>query len=290
MDFCLFRKPRMGLEDRLTHMIDPPAKSKRVAVIGGGVAGMEAALTAANRGHSVTLYEKTDHLGGQLLHADYPAFKWPLRNFKDYMIRQTRKADIAVKLNTEATPAAIKAEGFDAVILACGSVPQTLEIPVPKGNKIWLPLEVYGHESDLGSRVVVTGGGEIGAETALYLAECGHQVTLLTRKSRIAPDATCTHYREMFEERWSAQPNFQYILEVQVEKITKTGVVYRDAAGVSAEIPADSVVTSAGRKPLSEFAFRFFDCAEECYIVGDCKRPGNVQTCMRTSYAAASRI
>lgn len=288
--FVCSGNPRMGLEDRLGHMIQPPARAKSVAVVGGGVAGMEAALTAAERGHRVTLYEKTDHLGGQLLHADHSAFKWPLRNFKDYMIRQTMKAGITVKLNTQATPEMIREAGYDALILACGAVPKALDIPAPEGKRIWLPIEVYGKDHLLGQRVVVIGGGEIGAETALYLAECGHRVTLLTRQSRVAPDATCTHYREMFEERWDAQPNFSYMLEVQAEEITESGVIYRDASGVRTEISADSVVTSAGREPLRDYALAFYDSAEECYLVGDCKRPGSVQTCMRTAYAAASRI
>lgn len=92
---------------------------------------------------------------------------------------------------------------------------------------MWMPIDVYGQEQELGHRVVVIGGGEIGAETGLYLAESGHEVTLLTRQDRVAPDATCTHYREMFEERWEAETHFTYITEAATQAITDETVVYR---------------------------------------------------------------
>ena len=288
--FVCSGNPKMGLMNRLDHMIEPPAFRKKVAVIGGGIAGMEAALTASRRGHQVVLFERTDSLGGQLLHADYSAFKWPLRNFKDYMIRQVLKSSIDLRLNTEATPEMIRADGYDAVIVACGSHPRRIGIPGAEGQNVWLPIDVYGNEEKLGQRVTVVGGGEIGAETGLYLAECGHEITLLTRQTRVAPDATCTHYREMFEERWEAEPNFRYITQVTAQAVTETGVVYRDAAGELHETGADSVVLASGRTADSETALQYYGAAAEFYMVGDCKKPGNVQRCMRMAYAAASRI
>ena len=288
--FVCSGNPTMGLADRIDKMVAPATRVKKVAVVGGGIAGMEATLETAKRGHKVTLFEKTDKLGGQLNHADYPEFKWPLRNFKDYMIRQVLKADITLKLNTAATPGTIVAGGFDAVILACGAVPKNLPIPGADSEKVIMPMDVYGREEELGKQIVVVGGGEIGTETGLYLAECGHQVTLLTRQNRVAPDATGTHYREMFEERWTAEPNFRFVLEAQIESITDLGVIYKTRDGELKEIPADHVVVSGGRKAESDFALSFYGSANEFFMVGDCKEPGNVQKCMRMAYAAASRI
>ena len=142
----------------------------------------------------------------------------------------------------------------------------------------------------MGKRIVVIGGGEIGTETGLYLAEAGHNVTLLTRQSRLAPDATCTHYREMFEERWEAEPRFGYITEAVTQAITDEAVVYCTKAGTLMQLPADSVVLAGGRTANSDAALRFYGSANEFYMVGDCKKPGNVQRCMRMAYAAASRI
>ena len=288
--FVCSGNPKMGLMNRLDQMVSAPGYRKKVAVVGGGIAGMEAALVAAQRGHQVTLLERTGVLGGQLSHADYPAFKWPLRNFKDYMIRQVLKASISLRLDTEATPELIRAEGYDAVIVACGSSPNRLNIAGADKSHVWMPIDVYGHEAELGRRVVVIGGGEIGTETGLYLAEAGHQVTLLTRQDRPAPDATCTHYREMFEERWEAEPKFSYITEAATQAITDEAVVYRTKDGALEQIPADSVVLAGGRTANSAFALSFYGSAGEFYMVGDCKTPGNVQRCMRMAYAAACRI
>lgn len=288
--FVCSGNPTMGIADRLEKMVSPAVCSKRVAVVGGGIAGMEATLEACRRGHRVTLYEKSNHLGGQLIHADYPEFKWPLRNFKDYMIRQVLKANITLKLGTEATPATIAAEGFDAVIVAIGAEPKNLNIPGADSQKVVMPIRVYGHEEELGQNIVVVGGGEIGAETGLYLAECGHHVTLLTRQDRVAPDATCTHYREMFEERWLQEKNFHFLTNVQIKQVTDIGVVYRDSEGMPHEIPADTVVISGGRAADTEFALSFYGSANDFFLVGDCKSPGNVQKCMRMAYAAAMRI
>lgn len=288
--FVCSGNPTMGIADRLDKMVSPAVCPKKVAVVGGGIAGMEATLEASRRGHRVTLYEKSAQLGGQLLHADYPEFKWPLRNFKDYMIRQVLKANITLKLGTEATPAVIAAEGYDAVIVAIGADPKNLSIPGADSKKVVMPIAVYGHEEELGKNIVVVGGGEIGAETGLYLAECGHHVTLLTRQDRVAPDATCTHYREMFEERWLREKNFHFLTNVQIESVTDTGVIYRDKAGALCELPADNVVISGGRAADTEFALSFYGSANDFFLVGDCKTPGNVQKCMRMAYAAATRL
>ena len=288
--FVCSGNPKMGLMNRLGHMLAPPAYRKKVAVVGGGVAGMEAALTARDRGHQVTLYEATDALGGQLRHADYPEFKWPLRNFRDYMIRQVLKSNIDLHLGEAATPETIRAGGYDAVILALGALPARPPIPGAGGENVWMPIDVYGREGELGRKVTVIGGGEIGAETGLYLAECGHQVTLLTRQDRVAPNATCTHYREMFEERWEAEPNFTYLTGAAAQAITEQGVLYRDREGVLRETEAHSVVLAGGRTPMSDLALSFYGAAGEFYMVGDCRRPGNVQRAMRMAFAAASRI
>lgn len=288
--FVCSGNPTMGIADRLDKMVSPAVCPKKVAVVGGGIAGMEATLEASRRGHRVTLYEKSAQLGGQLLHADYPEFKWPLRNFKDYMIRQVLKANITLKLGTEATPAVIAAEGYDAVIVAIGAEPKNLSIPGADSKKVIMPIAVYGHEEELDKNIVVVGGGEIGAETGLYLAECGHHVTLLTRQDRVAPDATCTHYREMFEERWLREKNFHFLTNVQIESVTDTGVIYRDKAGALCELPADNVVISGGRAADTEFALSFYGSANDFFLVGDCKTPGNVQKCMRMAYAAATRL
>ena len=149
--------PYMGIGHRINTLVSPPEKMKKVAVIGGGPAGMRAAIELRRRGHTVVLYEQADALGGQLRHSDVVSFKWPLSRFKNYLIAQTYKAGADVFLNTKATPEMIKAGGFDAVIAALGATPKVPAIVQAPEADVWIPTDVYGNEPKLGRRVVVIG-------------------------------------------------------------------------------------------------------------------------------------
>jgi len=280
--------PKAGIENRLDKLVLPVEGVKKVAVIGGGPAGMRAALECRLRGHEVTLYEKQDHLGGQLFHADYPTFKWPLRDFKDWLIYQMDKQGVKVLLNTEPTPEQIEAGNYDAVIAATGAVPKAL--PVPGADKAWTAIGVYGHEAELGKKVVVVGGAETGVETALYLADCGHEVTVLSRQKRLAPDANPIHYREMLTEYWENNPNFGFILNAKTTGITENSVTYLDADGAEQTIACDSVVVSGGVRPLQDEAIAYSGVSNKFFMAGDCTRPGNIHDCNREAFAAASQI
>jgi 2,4-dienoyl-CoA reductase-like NADH-dependent reductase (Old Yellow Enzyme family)/thioredoxin reductase len=282
--------PTVGIAHRVNRMIDPPGTSRKIAIIGGGPAGMKAAIIAAERGHKVTLYEKNYFLGGQLRHADFASFKWPLRNFKDYLIRQLYKAGVEVLLSTEVTPGIIKAKGYDVVIVAAGAEPITPDIPGANGNNVWKPIDVYGKDQSLGKNVVVIGGAQIGVETGMYLAENGHKVTVLTRQKELATDATPIHYREIFEEAWKALDNFSYITEATTTAISNEKVTYVDAKGKEKFIKTDSVVVSAGLSPRHDEALKFYGTAERFFIIGDCRAVSSVQACMRSAFATASLI
>lgn len=164
---------------------------------------MCAALELRKRGHEVTLYEASDALGGQLKHADYVSFKWPIARYKNYLITQLYKQGVRVLLHTKATPKMIAAAGYDAVIFAAGAVPKFPPVSVRDGANIWLPTDVYGHESELGPNVVVVGGSSTGVETGMHLAEKGHAVTVLTRSAMLAEDSNVVHYYDVMEEFWS---------------------------------------------------------------------------------------
>ncbi len=161
---------------------------KKVAVIGGGASGMRAAMAAAERGHKVTLFEKSSELGGQARFAKYADFKWNMADYLTWMIRQTEKSGCEIRLNTEATAELIKDGEYDAIICALGSVPKHIPVKGADTSKVWQIDDVFGHESELGENVVVVGGGQAGRETALYLARAGHKVTMLTRGQEIYTD------------------------------------------------------------------------------------------------------
>ncbi len=260
---------------------------KKVAVIGGGPAGMKAALTAAERGHQVTLFEKTERLGGQLIHADYAAFKWPLRRYKDYLIRKLGESAVDVRLRTAPTPAEIEAEGFQAVLYAAGAVPKIPPVDGSRGPHVWTPLNVYGHEGELGHRIVVVGGSETGVETAAYLSQCGHQVTVLTRGKRLAHDAQPVHYREMFEAFWAQLKDFDFFTDVITQSVENGCVQFTDADGGSHSIQADDVVLCGGMQPLNQDALAFAAVCDTFRLVGDCNRIADVRVATKSAYVAA---
>ena len=282
--------PRIGSHVRLPMLIDPPERKKRVAVVGGGPAGLTAALEAEKRGHTVTLFEASDTLGGQLRHADLVSFKWPLRNYKNYLIRQAENSSIEIRLNTPASLKLLQDENFDAVIAALGAEPKLPNIPGKDLPHVWTPHAVYGNEERLGDRVVVVGGASTGAETAIHLAQKGHDVTVLTRQSVLAHDAQVVHYSDTMESYWRSLDNFRVIPFASTTKITQEGVCWQNAEGEDKFTAADSVVLCGGVKPLTEQALALRGAAEEFWIIGDCEHPGDVHHCTKTAYAAASNL
>ena len=198
--------PRMG---RLRGLFPETTTPKKVAVIGAGPAGLVAALTAAQRGHTVTLYEKGPAPGGQLLAATVPAWKWPLKDYLDYLVRELKKTDAQILLNTEATPEALAAGGFDAILCALGSAPRNIPVPGADAPGVLLAEHVFGHEAELGEHVVVIGGADTGRDVSLYLARSGHQVTMVTRgQIQLASDM---HTERLERESLELNPNFSYV-------------------------------------------------------------------------------
>jgi thioredoxin reductase len=281
--------PKLGI-CQAVQKIEAPTASKKVAVIGGGPAGMKAAVTAAERGHKVTLYEKSGVLGGQLMHADYSPYKWTYKDFKDYLIRQVKKNGVEVKLNTATTPDMIKKEGYDAVMVALGSDVVTPNIPGADGNNVYNVYNVYAREKELGKNVVVVGAGEIGVETGMFLANAGHNVTVLASDRQLM-DRGGPHQGEIVQEIYRSLENFSTVTQAIPTRISKGKVAYKDTSGDEKSIPADSVVIYSGRKPRQDEAVKFSGLATQFYIIGDCTgNCGNVQKSIRNAFFVASQV
>ena len=294
--------PLFGISDDIDRLVRPAVSKRKIAVIGGGPAGMQAAKTLAERGHDVTLYEKTSRLGGQMMYGDYFSFKWPIRKYRDFMEYQLEKLGVKVILGTTATPDMIQRENFDGLIAAVGAVPN---IPDIKGIEKSAPLtwiDACINEEKIGKNVIIVGGSETGTETGMHLAEKGHDVKVLTRKPYIAYDASPVHGITCAREQhtpwglplmipaWDLIPGFTGITSAATVEIGKDYVIYQDKNGDLQKICADSVILCGGMKPCQDEAMKFAGLGIRCIIVGDCRKINNIQRSVREGFAAACQF
>lgn len=281
--------PKFGFEAVDRYIGIPSQGGKNVAVIGGGPGGMRTALYLADRGHTVTIYEAEDKLGGAIKHADYIPFKWTLKDYKDYLIAQVAKKGIKVVLNTKATPEML-GDGYDVVVAAVGAEPVIPRIPGADNTNVTIATDAIMNSEKIGKNVVVIGGGEVGVETGMFLAQNGREVTVIEMRDELAADTTFMHYRSMFQAAWEAIPSFHYVLNATAKEIAADHVTYTDKDGVDHDIPADSVVLSVGMRSKSDEALSFYGVGSQFFMVGDCKKPGTIQTTNRSAYGAAMNI
>ncbi len=288
--FCSVN-PKIGIEFKLDQVIAPVTRKKKVAVVGGGPAGMKCAITCAQRGHDVTLYEKSGQLGGQLFHADYASFKWPLADFNHWLIRQTYQNGVTVRLNTEASREMLEPEGYDDVVVAIGPKFKTPRLPIAEGTKTMLCVDVYGHEDELPHEIVVIGGSETGTETGMHLAQRGHHVTVMTRQSMLAQDAPHAHFVVMMMDAYEHLEGFDYARYIQkYVSVDSNGVTYIDRDGNEQFVPADLVVLSGGVEPVPDQCAKFYGSGDHVHYIGDCYRPGDVHKAVTAGFATANQI
>jgi len=282
--------PKIGIPSTVA-AIELPTISRKIAVIGGGPAGMKAAIVAAERGHKVTIYEKSEALGGLLKHTDYSSYKWPLKEYKDYLVRQVKKAGVTVILKTEATPEMIKAKGYEVVLAAIGADVIAPKMPGADSKNVYDLMAVYGKEKELGKNVVIIGGGEFGVETGIYLAAAGHRTTMLTSGKELLR-VERVHYPEYIVDTYEHLDNFYYILEVVASRISEGKVFYTDAKGNEKSIQADSVVLYGGLRQKKADAIKFAGSAKNAFLaIGECGgKGGNILNVTHSAFFAASQI
>ncbi len=287
-EFCCSANPTVGREYILDQFINHGSTPKRVGIIGGGPAGMAAAQYCAQQGHQVTLYEKETELGGTIRFARYVSFKYALNDYKEYRIRMLEKLGVLVRLGVEATPELVEAEHYDVVMAAVGADNAALSIPGWDDPRVREATEVFGHPELVGEKAVVIGGGEVGCETALYLAmECGKQVTVIEAARRIAASSAYAQELALYDR----VPKYCTLcLNAAVTEITPTQVRYVDENGERRSVDADTVIFSVGRRPRAGLAERFRFTAPKFFRLGDCVKASNLRNANRTAYDAAIQI
>ena len=287
-EFCCSGNPTIGREYILDQFVNHNSTPKRVAVIGGGPAGMAAAQYCTERGHKVTLYEKEKELGGTIQFAKYATFKYSLDNYMKYRIHMMDKLGVDVRLGVEATPEMIEAEHYDVVMTALGASNIILPIPGHDDPRCICAVDAFGNADKIGQKVVLIGGGEVGCEAALYLAmECGKDVSIIEMMDRIA--STSAYAQEL--ALYDRVPKYCHLyLSSPVTQITPTQVGYKDPDGVEHFLDADTVIFSSGRKAREDEAEKFRGCAPKFFKLGDCLKASNVRNANRTAYDAAAQI
>lgn len=264
----------------------PPSRaSKKVLVIGGGPSGLQGAITASERGHKVTLVDKSDKLGGLLYFTDVDVDKADLREFKEVLIREVKKHKVDILLNTEVTPEFIKNFGADAIIMATGSEPCK---PALKGIEYaYQAMDIYNGKCKPGKKVIMIGGGLVGCEAGLHLAKTGHEVTVVEMLDRLA-DESYGMYREALICEME-KSNISMMPKIKCMEIHQNGITIESPDGVQV-LEADTILFALGMKRIDYTELKRAAGEIPCYIVGDAIAPGKVDQCTRSAYMAAIDI
>jgi len=276
--------PEIGREVEARSTPPKAAKPRRVLVAGGGPGGMQAALTAGRRGHSVTLCEKGPRLGGLLLCEEGVPFKAALEKYVAVQTRQLRAEGVEVRLNTAVTPALVRELRPDALLVAIGGEPAIPPIPGIRDGKVIPVTEVARRLGEIGQRVAVLGGGLAGCEAAIFLAGEGRQVTVAEQRSEAAPDANPRH-RPLLLEKLKAAVTLR--TGHTALAVTAEGLLCRDGAGQETMIGADTVICAAGIKPLAGERDALRGTAPIVEIIGDCAKPGLIRDAVFRGHHAA---
>ena len=272
------------------YALRPCVQPKKIVVIGGGVAGMEAARTAAMRGHKVSLYEKSGQLGGNLIPGGSHSFKKEVRELNAWYLNELEHLPVELHLGEEATVEQIRDMAADVVVLATGSVPVMPKVPGMEDEKVIGCMEAFAHPEKVGQKVVVVGGGLVGCEMALDYAQAGKEVTVVEALPKIlsagipSPIPNGQMIPDLFEHHHVT------VLENHKLSAVRGGKVILENEGQEKTLDADSIVIAVGFRPAPSMAQELQGCGSVVYEIGDGQQVSTILHAVWDGYEVGNNI
>ena len=272
------------------YALRPCVQPKKVVVVGGGVAGMEAARTAAMRGHKVSLYEKNESLGGNLIPGGSHSFKKEVRELNAWYQNELKALPVEVHTGENVTAGQLRNMDADVIILAAGSVPVMPKVPGIDDKKVIGCMEAFAHPEKVGQKVMVIGGGLVGCEMALEYAQDGKEVTVVEALPKIlsagipSPIPNGQMIPELFEHHHVA------VLENHRLSAVEDGRVILESGGQKKAFDADSVVISVGFRPVPSMAQELQGCGAAVYEIGDGQKVSTILHAVWDGYEIGNNI
>ena len=275
--------PLIGREIEGTEVL-PAAKKKKVMIAGAGVAGLKAAVTAAQRGHQVILCEKSSEVGGILKCEQAIDFKREMYELGIALEAQAKAEGVEIRCNTEVTEEYVQNEGgVDELIIAVGSNPIVPPLPGIDGENVVVVNNYYLEKEKVTDSVVVLGGGLAGCECAIHLAQEGKKVHLVEMRDALAPDANIRHrpiLMQMIDKYVEAHTNYQGM------RVTSEGLICKNENGEEVLVPGTSVVCAVGQRANRDGVNALLNAAPVVRTIGDCNRPSNITHAVYQGYHA----
>ena len=279
--------PEVGYEN--SRRIEKAETAKNVVIVGGGVAGMEAARVARLHGHAVTLYEKSDVLGGNLIPAGAHDFKAEIGGLTNYYRKQMELLKVDVCLNTEVTAELLKEANADAVILATGSVP-VMPRSIDGIDRAVSGVDALLGRKPVGDKVIIVGGGLVGYEIAYGYAKEGKDVTIVEVLDQLLNLGNVPGMNKAMLLDAFAFYGTQIYTGTRLKSVLEDGAVVELPDGTEKKLTADTVILSIGYRPLPSLKDSLKDAGIPVYEIGDGNKVGNVMSCIAQAYETAVNL